>query len=104
MNQHGEVQPIGGVNEKIEGFFDVCRARGLTGDQGVVIPRSNVKHLMLRREVVEAVREKRFSIWSIATIDEGLAILTGLSAESVNAKVEKRLCDFATLRRTQYEK
>ena len=67
VNQLGEVQAIGGVNEKIEGFFDLCRARGLTGDQGVLIPRPNVKHLMLRHDVVEAVAAGQFAVYPIAT-------------------------------------
>jgi len=70
VNQHGEVQAIGGVNEKIEGFFDVCQAKGLTGEQGVMIPQSNVPNLMLRENVVEAVTAKKFSIWAIKTIKE----------------------------------
>jgi predicted ATP-dependent protease len=82
VNQYGEVQAIGGVNEKIEGFFDLCRARGLSGSQGVLIPASNVKHLMLRQDVVEAVRDGHFHIYPIGTIDEGIEILTGLPAGS----------------------
>jgi predicted ATP-dependent protease len=77
MNQMGEVQPIGGVNEKIEGFFDVCSAKGLTGAQGVVIPRRNVRNLMPKKEVRDAVRKGLFSIYAIDTVDEGLEILTG---------------------------
>ena len=77
VNQHGEVQAIGGVNEKIEGFFDVCRARGLTGTQGVLIPQANVQHLMLREDVIEACAAGRFAIYPIATVDEGIALLTG---------------------------
>jgi len=77
VNQHGGVQAIGGVNEKIEGFYDICQARGLTGDQGVIIPRSNVKHLMLRRDVVQAVEEGEFQVYAIESIDEGIEILTG---------------------------
>ena len=80
VNQQGEVQAIGGVNEKIEGFFDICRARGLTGEQGVLIPRSNVQHLMLREDVVEAVKSGKFSIYAVGTIDEGIEILTGVKA------------------------
>jgi predicted ATP-dependent protease len=72
VNQYGEVQPIGGVNEKIEGFFDACKAKGPTGNEGVAIPASNVKHLMLRRDVVEAVKEGRFQIYPLQTIDEGM--------------------------------
>jgi len=106
VNQHGQIQAIGGVNEKIEGFFDICSARGLSGEQGVLIPASNVKHLMLREDVVGAVAEGRFRVVAIETIDEGIAVLTGQSpgerdAEgvfpegSVNAKVEARLRSFA---------
>jgi lon-related putative ATP-dependent protease len=80
INQLGEVQAIGGVNEKIEGFFDLCDARGLTGDQGVVIPASNVQNLMLRQDVVEAVSEGKFNIFAVTTIDQGIEILTGLQA------------------------
>ena len=80
VNQWGEVQAIGGVNEKIEGFFDICRARGLSEQQGVLIPKSNVQHLMLREDVVEAVRNGQFSIYPVGTIDEGIEILTGVKA------------------------
>lgn len=80
VNQHGEVQPIGGVNEKIEGFFAVCRARGLTGTQGVMIPKINLGDLMLHADVVEAVRQGQFHIYAVATIPEGIEILTGVAA------------------------
>ncbi len=80
VNQKGHVQAIGGVNEKIEGFFDVCRDRGLTGEQGVLIPATNVPHLMLREDVVEAVRGGRFSVHPIKTIDQGIELLTGTPA------------------------
>ncbi|MHB8095860.1 MAG: Lon protease family protein [Candidatus Aminicenantales bacterium] len=80
LNQKGEIQPIGGVNEKIEGFFEVCRARGLTGRQGVMIPRQNVQDLMLRNEVVQAAIEGKFHIYPVGTIDEGIEILTGIEA------------------------
>ena len=80
MNQIGEVQPIGGVNEKIEGFFDVCSARGLDGTQGVIVPTTNLPHLMLRPDVVEAAAAGRFSVWAVRTVDEALALLTGLPA------------------------
>jgi predicted ATP-dependent protease len=110
VNQRGEVQAIGGVNEKIEGFFETCRARGLTGTQGVLIPESNVPHLMLRDEVVEAVRAERFRVIPVRTIDEGIGILTGVPAgardadghypqDSVNGRVEARLRAFAEARR-----
>jgi predicted ATP-dependent protease len=103
------VQAIGGVNEKIEGFFDVCSARGLTGEEGVMIPASNVTHLMLRNDVVAAARAGRFHVWAVSSIDEGIALLTGLPAGargangkfpegSVNARVEERLSSFAKLR------
>lgn len=80
LNQKGEIQPIGGVNEKIEGFFDVCRAKGLTGSQGVMIPHQNVRNLMLRGDVVEAVAAGKFHIYPVKTIDEGIEILTGVAA------------------------
>ncbi|MCR4396888.1 MAG: AAA family ATPase [Candidatus Saccharicenans sp.] len=80
INQRGEIQPIGGVNEKIEGFYQVCKARGLTGTQGVIIPHQNIKNLMLREEVVQAVAEGRFHIYPIKTVDEGMEILTGVKA------------------------
>jgi len=78
MDQHGEVQPIGGVNEKIEGFFDVCRERGLTAEQTVIVPARNVKNLMLRKDVVEAVRDGKFRVQAIDRVEEGLEILTGM--------------------------
>lgn len=80
INQKGEIQPIGGVNEKIEGFFEVCRNKGLTGKQGVIIPKQNVKNLMLKDPVIEAVREGMFHIYAISTIEEGIEILTGVEA------------------------
>ncbi len=78
VNQHGEVQAIGGVNEKIEGFFDLCAARGLTGEQGVIIPAANVAHLMLRRDVVEGAAAGRFSVWPVHHVDEAIGLLTGI--------------------------
>ncbi|MDM7931476.1 Lon protease family protein [Tabrizicola sp.] len=106
INQMGEVQPIGGVNEKIEGFFDTCKAAGLSGQQGVLIPRRNVRNLMLRRDVIDAVSKGQFRIYAIAHVDEAMELLTGLAAGtrrgngafedgSVNANVEMRLRDFA---------
>jgi predicted ATP-dependent protease len=80
VNQQGEVQPVGAVNEKVEGFFKVCRSRGLTGRQGVVIPRLNVRNLMIGEDVVRAVRAGRFHLWAIDHVDEGIEILTGLKA------------------------
>lgn len=85
VNQHGQVQPIGGVNEKIEGFFDVCRVRGLTGEQGVLIPASNVKHLMLREDVVAAAADGKFHVWPVETVDQALNLLTGLPAGELGA-------------------
>ena len=84
LNQKGEIQPIGGVNEKIEGFFDVCKAKGLSGDQGVIVPAQNVQNLMLRNDVVEAVRSGKFHIYPVKTIDEGIEILTGVEAGRKN--------------------
>jgi lon-related putative ATP-dependent protease len=80
VNQRGEVQAIGGANEKIEGFFDGCKARGLTGEQGVLIPEANVRHLMLRKDVVEACRTGDFAVYGVESIDQGLEILTGVPA------------------------
>lgn len=110
VNQFGHVQPIGGVNEKIEGFYDICRARGLTGQQGVVIPESNRVHLMLRPDVVEAAAAGQFHIHAVSTIDEGIALLTGRDAGrrgtdgrfpegSINARVEATLERYAADRR-----
>ncbi len=102
INQKGEIQPIGGVNEKIEGFFAVCRNRGLTGDQGVIIPQINVKNLMLKKEVVDAVKEGKFRVYAVKTVHEAIEILTGIPAGerrtdwtwpegTVNFLVDKRL-------------
>jgi lon-related putative ATP-dependent protease len=109
VNQHGQIQAIGGVNEKIEGFFDLCKARGLTGEQGVLIPATNVKHLMLRQDVIEAVRNGQFHVYPVETIDQGIEILTGIPAGerdetgnfpegSINNRVEKRLITLAERR------
>jgi predicted ATP-dependent protease len=106
MDQRGEVQAIGGANEKIEGFYDVCRIKGLTGDQGVVIPATNVQHLMLRDDVVQAVRDGKFTVYSVSTIDEALELLTGVPAGerqedgsyppgTVNGLVMQRLAEMA---------
>jgi predicted ATP-dependent protease len=102
INQKGEIQPIGGVNEKIEGFFAVCRNRGLTGDQGVIIPQINVKNLMLKKEVIDAVKEGKFHVYAVKTVNEALEIMTGMPAGerrtewtypegTVNFLVDKRL-------------
>ncbi len=106
MDQNGDVQPIGGVNEKIEGFFDLCNIRGLDGNHGVIIPRRNLKHLMLKQEVVDAVRNGKFNIYLIDKVEEGLEILTGIEAgdmredgtypeRSINYLVMKRLEEIA---------
>ncbi len=106
VNQRGEVQAIGGVNEKIEGFYDICAARGLTGEQGVLIPVANVQHLMLRPDVVRAVAEERFHIYAVAHADQGLELLTGVAAGepdeegrypegTINALVEAHLATMA---------
>lgn len=87
VSQKGEIQPIGGVNEKIEGFFDVCKIKGFTGNQGVMIPIQNVRNLMLKDEVIEAVKEGTFNIYAISNIDEGLEILTGKSKEEIDLAV-----------------
>jgi lon-related putative ATP-dependent protease len=106
VNQHGQVQSIGGVNEKIEGFFAVCKAKGLTGEQGVIVPQGNVKNLMLNDEVIAAVGNGSFHVWAVSSVDEGIEILTGVEAGerqqdgtwpegSVNARVDKRLRELA---------
>jgi len=106
VNQKGEVQPIGGVNQKIEGFFDVCKAKGLSDNQGVMIPHQNIRHLMLREDVVKTVQEGRFHIYAVSTIDEGIEVLTGIPAGTrksagsyakgtVNYLVDKQLREYA---------
>ena len=105
INQHGQVQAIGGINQKIEGFFDVCAARGLTGDQGVVMPAANTQHLMLARRVIDAVNEGQFHIYAVDSIDDALTLLTGLEAgeaddegryppTSVNGRVATKIADW----------
>ena len=86
VNQQGEIQAIGGVNEKIEGFFDICQARGLTGDQGVIIPAANKKHLMLKADVVQAIESGEFTLYAVELIDEVMALLSGITAGELNAK------------------
>jgi lon-related putative ATP-dependent protease len=109
VNQHGQIQAIGGVNEKIEGFFDVCQAKGLNGEQGVLIPAANMKHLMLRQDVIEAVSEEKFHICAVETVDQGLELLTGMPAgeadeegnypeESFNGRVQMQLAELARKR------
>ena len=110
VNQHGKIQVIGGVNEKIEGFFDICRARGLTGTQGVILPLGNVKHLMLRQDLLDAVRAQQFHVYAVSEVDQAMELLTGLPAGvadehggypsgSVNAAVQHRLDELSELRR-----
>ncbi|MBW6476350.1 MAG: AAA family ATPase [Chromatiales bacterium] len=109
VNQHGQSQPIGGVNEKIEGFFAVCKARGLSGEQGVIIPASNRRNLMLRREIVEAVAAGQFHLYSINHVDQALSLLTGMPTgelddegeypqDSVNGRVQTRLHEMALIK------
>jgi predicted ATP-dependent protease len=111
VDQHGHIQAIGGVNEKIEGFFDVCQKRGLSGDQGVLIPQANVKHLMLRKDVVEAVEAGRFQIYPVGHVDQALALFTGLpagerdeagefTAGSLNRRICERLVELSEQRRS----
>lgn len=112
VNQLGEVQPIGGVNHKIEGIFRVCEQRGLTGEEGVMIPAANMKNLMLSRHVIDAVRKGRFNIYAVSSIDEGIEVLTDVVAGtrdkngkwtqgSINALVQKRLSDLQTVVRQE---
>ncbi len=88
VNQKGKIQAIGGVNQKIEGFFDVCKAKGFTGKQGVLIPKANVKNLMLKKEVIDAVKNKNFHIYQVSTVEEGIEILTGVPAGVPDEKFE----------------
>jgi lon-related putative ATP-dependent protease len=115
INQHGRVQVVGGINEKIEGFFNVCKTRGLDGSHGVIIPQENVKHLMLEEEVVEAVQQGQFSVYAVQNIDEAVTIITGTEAgqrdedgnfppDTVNAAVEAQLIRYARLRKKHAEK
>jgi predicted ATP-dependent protease len=108
VNQHGKVQPIGAVNEKIEGFYAVCKAKGLTGQQGVMIPEANRKNLMLKPEIITAVEEGNFHIWAVTSIDQGIEILTGIPAGerqedgswpegSVNERVDRRLLEMTEI-------
>jgi len=108
VNQRGEVQAVGGVNEKIEGFFDICNARGLSGTQGVLIPASNSINLMLSETVINAVENNTFNIYTVSSVDEALHLLTGMEIgeanlscvfplESFNEQVVKRLTKFSTL-------
>ena len=110
VDQHGNVQAIGGVNEKIEGFFDLCKARGLTGEQGGMIPATNVAHLMLREDIVSAAKEGKFRVFPIETIDQGIEVLTGIPAgvqgkngrypaNTINGRVQARLDEFAAAAR-----
>ncbi len=114
MNQHGEVQPIGGVNEKIEGFFAICKMRGLTGEHGVIIPKKNLKHLMISKKVIEAVQNGKFNIYSIDNIEDGIEILTGMPAGelqpdgnypegTLNSLVTKRLQQLAEVSKEKEE-
>lgn len=113
VNQKGEIQPIGGVNQKIEGFFQICKAKGLTGEQGVIIPHKNLQNLMLRQEVINAVRDGKFHVYAINTVDEGIEILTGVEAGEkrkdgvypkgcINYMINKQLKNMATKIRSFY--
>jgi predicted ATP-dependent protease len=110
VNQLGNVQAIGGVNEKIEGFFDICAQKGLIGTQGVIIPATNIKHLMLRWDVVRAAQSGQFNIYAVTTVDEALELLTGMEAgvvneqgtyqpESFNGQVEAQLLQFTQIKK-----
>jgi predicted ATP-dependent protease len=114
VNQHGKIQPVGAVNEKIEGFYEVCKAKGLTGQQGVIIPDANRKNLMLKPEVITAVEEGKFHIWSVTSIDQGIEILTGTPAGerqedgswpegTVNKRVDWRLREMTEIVRSFQE-
>jgi ATP-dependent Lon protease len=115
INQKGVIQPVGGVNEKIEGFFQTCKSDALTGEQGVIIPHQNVQNLMLKREVIEAVKEGKFHIYPIQEVDESLEILTGVSAgklqedgtypqETVHYQVQQHLDEMVKAVQKHYQK
>ena len=115
VNQLGQAQAIGAVNEKIEGFFDICTARGLTGEQGVIVPAANVKHLMLRQDVITGAATGRFRIYAIDTVDQAIALLTGLPAgeadaqgkypkDSLNGKVAARLSELTNISKSLMQK
>ena len=110
MNQRGDIQPIGGVNEKIEGFFDTCRILGLSGSQGVMIPAANVEDLMLREDILESVARGQFHIWPISRVEQGIELLTGVKAGARNgdglfdsgtvfASVDQRLGEMARIQK-----
>jgi lon-related putative ATP-dependent protease len=114
VNQHGQVQPIGGVNEKIEGYFDICAERGLTGDQGVLIPAANVKHLMLNQKVRNAVAEGKFNIFAISNIEQGIELLTGIQMgepdqggvyppDTISGKIQQRIEKLAKMKDSSSE-
>ena len=109
VNQHGQVQAIGGVNEKIEGFFDICKARGLTGHQGVIIPTANVSDLMLRADVRKAAAQGEFAVYAVSHADQVIELLTGMPAgtpdanglyppDSCNGRVQLRLFEWTAAR------
>jgi lon-related putative ATP-dependent protease len=108
VSQKGEIQPVGGVTRKVEAFFDICKHKGLKGNQGVIIPEKNIRNLMLKQEVVDAVREGKFHIWPISTVEEGIEILTGMEAGTLQSdgtypqgtlfrKVDERLVELAEI-------
>ncbi|HLB58638.1 MAG TPA: AAA family ATPase [Bdellovibrionota bacterium] len=111
VNQKGEIQPVGQVNQKIEGFFDLCKVKGFTGEQGVILPKQNLRNLMLREDVVEAVKDGKFHLWAISNIEEGMGILTGITMGekdkegrypdgTLNARIENKLQKFAETLKT----
>jgi predicted ATP-dependent protease len=115
VSQKGEIQPVGGVTRKVEAFYEICRHKGLNGSHGVIIPAKNVRNLMLKQEVVESVKEGRFHIWPIFTVEEGVAILTGMEAGALQPdgsypegtffrKVDERLAELAEIVRRFGEK
>ena len=115
VDQHGNVQVIGGINEKIEGFYDICKQKGLTGEQGVIMPAVNIPHLILRDDVVDAIENNQFSLYPINTVDEAISLLTGIPAgernadgeypkETINFKIEQRLLELAELKHEDHQK
>jgi predicted ATP-dependent protease len=102
VNQHGQIQPVGGVSAKVEGFFEVCMQAGPTGSQGVLVPRANVRHLMLKPAVVEAVAAGRFHVFAMETVDDALGLLAGIPAATVHERIADRLAALAETARQFY--
>ena len=96
MNQHGDIQPVGGVSEKIIGFYTMCKRLGLTGKQGVIVPKLNIDNILLPQEIIDAVAKKRFHIYPVSSIDEGLELLTGMESSAFNTLAKKKFKELSS--------